>query len=304
MEAFLQNILIMPTGIFTILLAFLSLYWGFVFIGVADMDLFDGADGLEGAIDGGIEGVSETVAEVAAEAAAEAMAEAAAEAAAEVAMEAASEAVAEAGMEALAEGSAEAAAESALEAGSEAYDGTLSESVGLLSALKLRSVPITVSASLIVLISWTVSYFLVGTMASMLPFGGILNAAVVFFFALLSGTLATSVMVRPFDGAFETNQGESEIDLIGSIGVVSTSRVTERFGEIKIKSRNGTPLIMMARCDHDNDLKSGDEVLVISVDKERNALIVEPTQSFVAQKVQKRLTEWKAKYRQRKSQRS
>ena len=73
MEAFLENILVMPTGIFTILLGFISLYWGFVFIGVADLDLFDGADGLEGAIDGGIEGASETVAEIAAEAAAEAV---------------------------------------------------------------------------------------------------------------------------------------------------------------------------------------------------------------------------------------
>ncbi|MAA80281.1 MAG: hypothetical protein CL916_13585 [Deltaproteobacteria bacterium] len=289
MEAFLENILIMPTGIFSILLGFLSLYWGFVFIGVADLDLFDGADGLEGAIDGGIEGASETVAEIAAEAAAEATAEAASEAVAEAA--------AEAGAEAVAEG----ATESLGDIGSEVEVEGISDSVGLLSALKLRSVPITVSASLIVLLSWTISYFMVAMVMTSLPFGAFINATLTFLLALFCGTLATSVLVRPFDGAFETNQGERDIDLIGSIGVVSTSKVNDRFGEIKIKSRNGTPLIMMARCDHDNALTNGDEVLVISIDKERNALIVEPIQSIVAQKVQHRLSEWKKRQQNQKT---
>ena len=52
------------------------------------------------------------------------------------------------------------------------------------------------------------------------------------------------------------------------------------------------PLFMMARCDHENTLTNGDEVLVISIDKERNALIVEPIQSPVAKRVQTRLSEW------------
>ena len=294
MDVFFDNIMIMPTGIFTILLGFVAAYWAFVFVGVADLDLFDGADGIEGAIDGGIEGVSETAAEIAAEAAAEAVAEGSAEVVAETV--------------------AESAAATLLEGATESFGGDISievdttegisESLGLLSALKLRSVPVTVSISLIILLSWSISYFLVSYILTDLPFPFIINEMITFLLALFGGTLVTSVLVRPFDGAFETNQGESSIDLIGNIGIVSTSKVNERFGEIKIQSRNGTPLIMMARCDHTNELKNGDEVLVISIEKERNVLIVEPIQSLIAQKVHTRLQQWRNQRTRKKNRNS
>ena len=121
------------------------------------------------------------------------------------------------------------------------------------------------------------------------------NGLIIAVLALMFGILGTSILVRPFDGAFETHQGQRDIELIGETASVITSKVNSRFGEIKIKGRSGTPLIMMARCDHENNLKTGDEVLIISLDQERNAFIVEPTGSHVARAVSKKLNELRMK---------
>ena len=96
-------------------------------------------------------------------------------------------------------------------------------------------------------------------------------------------------MVRPFDGAFKTHQGQRNSELIGKSAEVVTSKVNSDFGEIRAKSRSGTPLIMQARCDRENKLQTDDEVLVVFRDKERNAFVVEPMKSPVAIAVEKRL---------------
>ena len=44
MELFLEIILGMPTGIYTVFLGFLSVYWFFTILGVVDIDFLD-ADG-------------------------------------------------------------------------------------------------------------------------------------------------------------------------------------------------------------------------------------------------------------------
>ena len=52
MDVFLQNILLMPTGIFTVFLCLITIYWCFVLIGAVDLELLDGADGAsEGLLD-------------------------------------------------------------------------------------------------------------------------------------------------------------------------------------------------------------------------------------------------------------
>ena len=43
MDVFLQNVLLMPTGIFTVFLCLITIYWCFVLIGAVDLELLDGA---------------------------------------------------------------------------------------------------------------------------------------------------------------------------------------------------------------------------------------------------------------------
>ena len=56
MEVFLQNVLMMPTGIFTVFLCVITIYWCFVLIGAVDLEFLDGADGA-------VEGFSESISE-------------------------------------------------------------------------------------------------------------------------------------------------------------------------------------------------------------------------------------------------
>ncbi len=64
MDTFLDAILAMPTGIFTVLMGLVLLYWLFFMFGAFDLDLLGGADGAaEGALEGAAEGALEGAAE-------------------------------------------------------------------------------------------------------------------------------------------------------------------------------------------------------------------------------------------------
>ena len=172
--------------------------------------------------------------------------------------------------------------------------------MGLLSALKLKSVPLTVSFSLIVLFSWLASYAGVRFLLPLLFFGGLLNATFIFFAALGIGVIFTSFLVRPFEGKFEIHKGQHKIEFIGSVGTINTGSISHKFGEVMIKGRSGIPVIYQARCDRENELKKGDEVLVISIDKSRKVFIVEPLGSRVAVAVEDRLRRFKAQAAKRR----
>jgi len=64
----LTELMAMPTGIFTVLLGLVILYWVLFLIGSLDLDVLGGADGAaEGALEGAAEGAAEAAAEGAAE---------------------------------------------------------------------------------------------------------------------------------------------------------------------------------------------------------------------------------------------
>jgi len=299
MDVFLQNVLLMPTGIFTVFLCLITIYWCFVLIGAVDLELLDGADGAsEGLLDLDVGMDLEIGAEVGVEAGFEATSDAITESAGEMMAESIGEAFSESAGDIASGIFVEGSSDAILNG---AYDNLLMEGVdvsisaipqqsaGLLSSLKLRSVPLTISLSLIIVFSWMTSYFSTEMLSPFLPFPTLMNGGVLFILSLCIGILCTSVLVRPFDGAFKTHLGQRDSDLIGKIAEVETSRIDHDFGEIRVKGRSGTPLIMQARCDHENELQRGAEVLVIFRDTERKAFVIEPIKSQVAIAVEKRL---------------
>ena len=160
MDVFLQNVLLMPTGIFTVFLCLVTIYWCFVLIGAVDLELLDGADGAP-------EGLLDLDVGMDLEIGAEAGVEAGFEATSDAITESAGEMMAESIGEAFSESAGEIASGLFVEGSSDAilngaYDNLLMEGVdvspaampqtgaGLLSSLKLRSVPLTISLSLII----------------------------------------------------------------------------------------------------------------------------------------------------------
>lgn len=98
-----SELMAMPTGIFTVLLGLVILYWVLFLIGGLDLDVLGGADGAaEGALEGAAEGA----------------------------------------LEGAAGGAVEGAADGALD-GVDRVDGAVEGATGLLQTLKLRSVPAT-----------------------------------------------------------------------------------------------------------------------------------------------------------------
>lgn len=187
--------------------------------------------------------------------------------AAEGMFEGAAEGAAEGAFEGMAEGAAEAGAEGAAEAGAEA-------SAGLISALKLRSAPATVVLSLIFLFGWIVSFVGMRTLAEWGLTGALVGAGLAVLAVVVALPL-TSIVIRPLAPVFEPAHARTRNELIGQFCVISTQKVTDRFGQANCHL-GGDDLLIQVRGPQFNALKKGDQALIIDYDREREAYLVEP----------------------------
>lgn len=181
--------------------------------------------------------------------------------------EGAAEGAAEGAFEGMAEGAAEAGAEGAAEAGAEA-------SAGLISALKLRSAPATVVLSLIFLFGWIVSFVGMRTLAEWGLTGALVGAGLAVVAVVIAVPL-TSIAIRPLAPVFEPAHARTRNELIGQFCVISTQKVTDRFGQANCHL-GGDDLLIQVRGPKFNALKKGDQALIIDYDREREAYLVEP----------------------------
>jgi hypothetical protein len=187
--------------------------------------------------------------------AAEGMIDGAAEGAAEGAFEGIAEGAAEAGAEGVAEGAAEAGA-------------------GLLSALKLRSAPATVVFSFIVLFAWAVSFMSVRAVAGWGLTGALVGLGIMVVAIMLALPLA-SIAIRPLAPVFRPAHARTRADLLGQFCVISTQKVTDRFGQANCHL-GGDDLLIQVRAAEFNTLSKGKQALIIDYDREREAYLVEP----------------------------
>lgn len=268
MQQFLDAILSYPTVFFTVLLAAAFLYWVLVIFGAMGIDVLD--------ID--LDGASEGVAEGAAEGAMEGAAEGAMEGAAEGAMEGAAEGVAEGAMEGAAEGVTEGAAEGATEGISEgAASGGGSLFGGAMYALRLRSVPLTLVLSLVIMFGWVLCFLGTRWLIFDLGLGPTwLIGTALLGTSIIASFLATSVVVRPLAGMLKVEKPVSRRDLVGRVVRIDTSRVDGRFGMARAED-GGAGLIVQVRCDAaENGLRRGSSALVVSYDSVREVYEVTP----------------------------
>jgi hypothetical protein len=122
----------------------------------------------------------------------------------------------------------------------------------LLSALKLRSAPVTVVLSLLVLVAGL----------------GLLLGA------LLLALPLTSLLVRPLGDLFVVHEARRHKDLLGHECVVETGRADKGFGQARLED-GGAGLILQIRCDTDGGLRRGDRALLLYWDEARQAYVAE-----------------------------
>jgi hypothetical protein len=254
LQQFLEVLLGYPTLPYTVMLGLALLYWLTVIVGAADLDLFSSH------VDGMLDGHPQLEADVG--------------------VDAHAELDAHADLDAPVEG--DAGLDGHHDAEVDGHDHDADHGVGghvsalglLLQALHVGTVPITITASFLLLYGWMLSVGFV----RWLGWSGPLLGTVALCLSFVGAVPLTSVTVRPFGTLFATKQGLRAKELVGQTCTVSTMRVDGKVGQAEWLSE-GTSLLLQVRCDRlDNQLKKGSQALLVHYDEGRNAYIVEPMQ--------------------------
>ena len=85
--------------------------------------------------------------------------------------------------------------------------------------------------------------------------------------------MLTKVITQPLRGRFDIVEPNKAEDLVGRTCVVTTSEVTETFGEAEFATE-GAPLRLNVRNDR-GDVSKGDTVLITYFRSESNVYVVE-----------------------------
>ena len=163
------------------------------------------------------------------------------------------------------------------DAGGHDADGD-ADSGGLWHTLGLGDVPITISASIIVLVAWVTSLLLMEYVVRSLGLPGWV-VGVLLPLALLLALPITALLVRPLRPVFAIKEGKSNSDYVGHACTVTTGHVDNDFGQATVED-GGTVLIIAVRCDAVGKLARGDKALIIEFDVSRQAYVVEPSSSL------------------------
>ena len=247
MGQFLALALSFPAVVYTVLLGVALVYWVFVMVGAAHVNLLgDGA--VDGAADAALEGVAKG----------------------------ALEGVAKGALEGATKGMLEGAADHA----GGAFDaGDAPEGIaGVVAALKLRSAPATVVLSGLLLFSWI--FVMVGMRAVMalLPDAGMGLTIAKVALALLAPVLAlfpTSLAVRPLARVFTPKKAPTHDALVGKLCTIRTGTVTERFGEATLDD-GGAGVVVRVRVESGEKLARGDQAVIVGYDADKQEFTVAP----------------------------
>lgn len=185
-------------------------------------------------------------------------------------------------------GSLDGAAEGALEGAGEGGVGDADAEApgglaGLIHALGLAGVPLTVSGSLVTLVSWVASYLAMEGLAALVP--GLASSLPVQLgvglVALAAGVFVASRTVRPLRPLFATQQAVRRSQFVGQLCTVTTLRVTEDFGQAEIED-GGAGQLAQVRCREANELTRGAKALIFDYDPDDEVYHVVPADRALA----------------------
>jgi len=157
---------------------------------------------------------------------------------------------------------------------SQIESGTTNVLSGLLIKYKLVGVPITISITLLILIGWMLSYYIVHFVV---PF------KTGTMFRYLSGLpiFLGTLLISPIRKMFRDASKEKEKLIIGQVATVRTSKVDHSFGEVALND-GGAGLILKVRATGDEVFKTGDKVVVFEkIDAENNIYRVISEEDFL-----------------------
>ncbi|TDQ53086.1 DUF1449 family protein [Actinorugispora endophytica] len=139
---------------------------------------------------------------------------------------------------------------------------------GFMSGIGLGGIPVTVSLSLVIAVSWFTSL----TGAALLD-GADLSSpmvvalgVVVLAIALVCAWAATSLLAVLWRRFAPDGREPSQRDFVGRVCVIRTGRVDKDFGQAEVSSADGSTALVQVRQNGDDPLTSGSTALIFEYD--------------------------------------
>ncbi|MEZ5536788.1 MAG: DUF1449 family protein [Thiolinea sp.] len=146
-------------------------------------------------------------------------------------------------------------------------DGDTGMAGGWLTRFKLDGIPLTITLSLIILVSWVLCFLAVHFLYPLLPetWVQILVGFWVLVIAPVIAALFISPLLQPLKPVFKKQSVTRNADLVGQYATVRSGKVTAGFGEAVFKD-GGAGLIIKIRATEPNHISRGESVALISYD--------------------------------------
>lgn len=141
--------------------------------------------------------------------------------------------------------------------------------------LGFRKVPLTFTLQ-----SFAISLGIAGLSAHTLAFGGAAPPPRALLWSLplsvLIATTITAALARAAGKIFSSDGQEASrrSQLVGSTGVVISTRVDHEFGEVRLRAPGGVTVRVIVTTEDDAPIAEGREVVVTEFDRERDRLVV------------------------------
>ncbi len=146
---------------------------------------------------------------------------------------------------------------------------------GVMIALGLTGLPITIIVSFIILFAWFCTYI---ASLYLLPFldmgiGFWLAAIATMVFALILSVPMTIALTKPMQRFFRVSYATKSHELLGEMCQVISSEINEQFGEVELH-KEGNHFIFQVRNRQQNSIKKGDKVVLLEYNREDNYYLV------------------------------
>jgi hypothetical protein len=243
-DHFIASILAYPTVFFTLPLGMSLAYWLFVIVGAVDLDFLDSIGGAAEALDGA-DGVIDGAADGV--------------------------------IDGVADGASDGAVESL-----QAEIGSLAIAANL---LRLGRVPITISFSFLFLLGWLICGIGASILTPFIPSSGWLSVGLntlLGFGSFIASLSLTHFVTQPFEWVLKGDEATRSKDLVGQIAKLTTVHTNENFGQARLFYK-GSEMNLPVRCNQANDLKKGDEIILLSHNAQKEAYTVQGYQTFLGQ---------------------
>jgi hypothetical protein len=176
-------------------------------------------------------------------------------------------------------GAMEGGAKAALEGGAKA-------GASIFEVLGFGGVPVTVSVSFVVFLSWLMSLAFTRPAREALGFlPGALVSGGLAALCLAVGLVLAGLAVRPLRPMFATHQAPRRSELMGRVCVIASGNVDSKFGHATFED-GGAGLLLNVVCDKPNQLTRGEKALILSYDSARDAYEVEPVDWLLPQELE------------------